>query len=120
MKKNWILVPVLAILAFVGSMSVVKADADSKEDAVEAKQAAKYSDLAVKYEKLAADQDAIISEHETMKMDMAKKNPGKPGVSVNEKMDMHCNTIIKNAKKSKAGFESFASWCKMMAKEDMK
>ena len=120
MKKNWILVPMLALLAFVGSVAVVKADADTKEDKMEAKQADHYSDMATKYEKMASDQESVIAEHETMKVDYAKQHAGKPGVSENGKMAKHCNMIIKDAKKLKADYEGFASWCKMMAKEDMK
>ncbi len=111
MKKNWILAPMLAILAFVGSFAVVKADADSKEDAKEAKQTSHYSDMAAKYDKMASDQDAIIAEHEAMKVSYTQQHAG---------MEKHCNAIIKDAKKLKADYESFATWSKMMAKEDMK
>ena len=112
MSKNWILVPTLALLAFAGSIAVVKAD--------EAKKDTDYAALAVKYDKLAAAQDAIIHEHASMKVEKARMHPGKPGISVNAAMDKHCDAIIRDAKKLKADYKAFADWCRLMVKEGLK
>lgn len=112
MKKKLFWVPVLTFLIGFGFTAVLKAD--------EMKQGTDYAALATKYEKMAADQDAVIAEHETMKTDMEKQHPGKPGVSENAKMKKHCDSIIKDAKKLKADYEGFAAWCKLMAKENVK
>ncbi len=112
MKNNWLLIPAFALLVSFGITPVVKAE--------EAKKGKDYAALASKYEKLAAEQDAVIAEHEGMKVSKAKQHPGKPGLSENDKMNKHCNAIIKDAKKLKADYESFAAFCKLMAKEGVK
>ena len=109
MKKNWILVSVLAVLAFVGSIGVVKAD--NSNSGTQVKNGTDYSALAAKYDKLAADQDVIITEHETMKVAYTQQHAG---------MDKHCNAIIKDAKKLKADYVAFADWARLMAKETVK
>jgi outer membrane murein-binding lipoprotein Lpp len=112
MKRNRILVPVLAFLAFTGSIAVGNADADNS--------GSKYSELAAKYDKLAVDQEAIIQEHKQMKADTAKNNPtdSKNASHPVDKMNAHCDSIIKDAAKLKHDYESFATWARLMDKEN--
>ena len=112
MKILKLLVPALALL-IGGALSVSKVMANESKGV-------DYAALGAKYEKLAVAQDAVISEHEAMKMKEEKKNPGKPGMSSIAKMNKHCNAIIKDAKKLKVDYESFAAWCKLMATEGVK
>lgn len=111
MKKFRILVPVLALLAFIGSFAIVKAD--------DMKQGMDYAALAAKYDKLAADQDAIIAEHQSMLINTDRQNPGSEKRGGNP-MNKHCNAIIKDAKKLKADYVAFAAWARLAAKENVK
>ena len=109
MKKSWILFSALTLLAFAGSLAIVQAK--------EAKKSKDYTALAAKYDKLAAKQAAIVKEHESMLADTDKQNPGSAKHGGNP-MDKHCNSIIKDAKKLQSDYQSFADWCRSMAKED--
>lgn len=107
MKTKRLLIAALALAVGMGAASVVLAGAGGAD----------YKALAAKYDKLAAAQDKVVQEHETMKADTAKQNTGKPGLSVNAKMKKHCDAIIRDAKKLKKDYEAFAAWARMMAEE---
>ena len=109
------LIPALALAIGLGALpgSKVKADDTAKSGAID------YAALATKYEKMAADEDAVIAEHQAMLKQADVQNPGNEKRGGNP-MNKHCNAIIRDAKKLKADYEAFASFCKMMVKETEK
>jgi hypothetical protein len=82
--------------------------------------AAKHLSMVKYYEGKAAEQDAIITEHQQMKTDYKKQ------YFINEKitpsvrlktMDNHCDAIIRDAKKLDNELLELAKWHKMRAAE---
>lgn len=115
MKGLRMLIPVLVLVIGLGALPVskVKADNTAKGGTVD------YAALATKYEKMAADEGAVIAEHQAMLKQADVQNPGNEKRGGNP-MNKHCNAIIKDAKKLKADYEAFAAFCKMMVKETEK
>jgi len=72
------------------------------------------------YEGKAAEQDAIITEHEQMKCDYKNQffiNEKATPISRLKTMEQHCEALINDAQKLKADFLEFAKWHKMRAEE---
>jgi hypothetical protein len=69
--------------------------------------------IAEKYEKMAADQQAVAQEHTTMLKEY-KANAHRYPKQVREKwiaeMNRHCKAIIRDAKKLAADYEAIAKW----------
>ncbi len=82
--------------------------------------AADHLSMAKSYEGKAADQDAIIAEHQQMKTDYKKRffinEKLTPSARMKE-MENHCDAIIQDAQKLKTEFLEFAKWHKMRAAE---
>lgn len=79
-----------------------------------------HQDKAVFYEQKAAEQDAVIAEHEQMKKDYADRFsvPEKGGkLPQIEEMEKHCNAIIEDATKLRDEYLEFAKWHQMRAAE---
>ena len=76
-----------------------------------------------KYEKLAAEEQAIIKEHTDMKADY-HSNQASLAKQTREKslsdMDKHCDAIIAEAKKLADEYSAMALWHKMRADETEK
>lgn len=115
--RKW-LVPLSAVLICAGFFSALKVRADETAPAA-MKSGTDYAALAAKYEKMAADQDAVIAEHQEMLRQTGVQHPGNEKHGGNP-MDKHCNAIIRDAKKLKADYLAFAAWAKLAAKEDVK
>jgi hypothetical protein len=82
--------------------------------------AADHLKMAKYYEDKAAEQEAIITEHQQMKTDYKKDyyiNEKLTPSAKLKKMEGHCDAIIKDAKKLKTEFLEFAKWHKMRAAE---
>ena len=78
------------------------------------KTAEDYLSLAARYEQKAQEQQAVIAEHEQMKKEgVTEKTP----VSLRQKMEKHCDAIIKDAAKLKEDYLVFAQYNKMRAAE---
>jgi len=120
--KNEIKV-LMASFLLAGALAVpraVLADDDAKTEAAESVQTEKAEQhlaMAAKYEKLAADQQAIIDEHTAMKAGEKKRMPPKMAETATKAMDKHCNALINAAQKEKAALSEFAKWHKMRAAE---
>lgn len=76
--------------------------------------------MANSYEQKAAEQDALISHHSSMKKDYEKrhyvlKKAGKPG-DVKD-MEAHCDSIIQAATTLRNELNDFAQWHRMRAAE---
>jgi len=72
------------------------------------------------YEGKAAEQDAIITEHQQMKKEYKQRyfiNEKVTPVSRLKNMEQHCDAIINDAQKLKADFLESAKWHKMRAAE---
>ncbi len=72
------------------------------------------------YEGKAAEQDAIITEHQQMKSDYKQRyfiNEKVTPISRLQKMEQHCNAIIQDAQKLKADYLESAKWHSMRAAE---
>jgi len=77
--------------------------------------------MAEKYEKLAADQEAVVQEHTQMKKDYRQKFflPKQEREKALADMDKHCDAIIAAAQKLAEEYKAMAQWHKMHA-EHMK
>jgi len=76
--------------------------------------------MANAYEQKASEQDALISQHATMKRDYEKRHymMKKAGVPAKvEEMDKHCDSIIQAATNLRNEFTDFAKWHRMRAAE---
>ena len=77
---------------------------------------------AEKYEKLAADQEAIVKEHKEMKADY-RSNQAVIMKQVREKaladMDKHCDAIIADAQKLADDYKAMAQWHRIHATDMM-
>jgi len=76
--------------------------------------------LAAQYEVKAAEQDAVIAEHSSMKKEYEDqfwkiKKASKPDKVVD--MDKHCTAIVQNAMALRNEFLDFAKWHQMRAAE---
>lgn len=78
--------------------------------------------VAEKYEKLAADQEAIVQEHVQMKKDYRKKFflPKQEREKALADMDKHCDAIIAEAQKLADEYKATAEWHKIHAEDMMK
>lgn len=79
-----------------------------------------HEELAASYEQKAVAQDALILQHEQMKLDASEnvaKSPKSGTAPVVKAMEKHCNAIIDKAKELKAEFLDFAKWHHMRAAE---
>lgn len=81
-----------------------------------------HQQMAASYQAKAAEQDALIAEHEQMKKDYEKRftppNASKVGVPSDVKeMEAHCDRIINAAEKEKQELLDFAKWHEMRAAE---
>lgn len=76
--------------------------------------------VAEKYEKMAADQDAVAQEHVAMLKEY-KANAHRYPKQVREKwiadMRRHCNAIIRDAKKLAADYRAVAKWHRIAAEQ---
>lgn len=85
-----------------------------------AKTKADHMAMSEKYEKMAADQEAITKEHEDMKKDY-RSNQAVIMKQVREKaladMDQHCDAIISESKKLTDEYKAMALWHKARAGE---
>jgi hypothetical protein len=76
--------------------------------------------IAEKYEKLAADAEAVAQEHTTMLKEY-KANAHRYPKQVREKriaeMDRHCKAIIRDARKLAADYTAVAKWHRTAAAE---
>ena len=87
---------------------------------VQADEVSDHQGLVASYEKKAAEQDAVIAEHEQMKKDYAARFsvPQKGGkLPQIQAMEKHCNAIIEDATKLRDEYRDFAKWHKMRAAE---
>lgn len=78
--------------------------------------------LAVAYQEKAANQDALIAEHQQMKKDYDKRfipsNYSKTGIPNRVKeMQKHCGKIVKAAQQEKQALLDFSKWHEMRAAE---
>ncbi|HSA59443.1 MAG TPA: hypothetical protein VLJ37_07135 [bacterium] len=81
---------------------------------------ADHAALAEKYEKMAADQDALVKEHTEMKKDYRSNQAVLPKQTREKslsEMDEHCNAIITEARKLADEYKAMAQWHKMRAEE---
>ena len=82
-----------------------------------------HSAWAKAYEEKAAEQGAVIAEHEKMKKDFRQKyapNPHQPDLFTERKIqpvEEHCDAIIQDARKLQNDFLEFAKWHRMQASE---
>ncbi len=113
MKNYW--------LPILGAALLVVVAAPLQLQAVEAPDAIVYhQSLAASYEQKALAQDALIAEHVQMKKDYTERfatNPKMAPPADIQKMNSHCDTIIKEAETLKQDFLDFAKWHKMRASE---
>lgn len=86
------------------------------------KTAAEHRARAEKYERMAADQEAVVAEHREMKTEYRSK--WFPPKQIREKaladMDKHCDAIISSAKKLADEYKAMAQWHKLRAEEFQK
>jgi hypothetical protein len=98
---------VLALL----TATLLLAPAFAKAEAPKTK--ADHIAIAEKYEKMAADQEAIVEEHATMLQEY-KANAHRYPKQVREKwiaeMNRHCKAIMRAAKQLAAEYKSVAKW----------
>ena len=76
--------------------------------------------VAEKYEKLAAQQDAIAKEHAQMKQDYNTNQAALPKQTREKslsEMDQHCDALIQTAKKEADEYRAIAQWHKIRATE---
>jgi hypothetical protein len=116
MKRTWKNVTAVAALA---AFLVAAASAAWAHDVPKTK--AECLALAEKYQKMAADQEAIVKEHTEMKKEYRSKFflPKQEREKALADMDKHCDAIIAEAQKLADGYKAMAQWHKMHA-EHMK
>lgn len=88
------------------------------EDALEA--AKSHEEAALNYEQKAAAQDTLIAEHQQMKKEYKQRyfiNEKVTPISRIQKMEKHCDAIIKDAEELKRDMLDFAKWHRMRAEE---
>lgn len=72
---------------------------------------------AADYQNKIAAQDAIIAEHQQMPAEYRMRFPKAGAPVALRKMEMHCDTIIKDAQKLKVDLEESVHWHSMQAAE---
>lgn len=110
MKTQYKVLSFVLALALVSPYTLLAADGD----------VAYHEKLAASYEEKALAQDGLISEHQQMKADFAKRVATSPKAGTPyavKEMDEHCNAIIKEAQGLKAEYLDFAKWHQMRAAE---
>lgn len=81
-----------------------------------AKTKADHMAMADKYEKMAADQEAVAKEHTEMKSEYhAKWFPKQEREKAISEMDKHCDAIISESKKIADEYKALALWHKARA-----
>lgn len=88
-----------------------------------AKTKADHLSESAKYEKLAADQQAVVKEHTSMKQDYRSDQAALPKATREKDlgdMDKHCDAIIAEAKKLADEYSAMAQWHKLRAEESGK
>ena len=78
--------------------------------------------VAAKYEKLAADQEAVVKEHAEMKKDYRSNQASLPKQTREKdiaEMEKHCDAIIALAQKLADEYKAMAQWHKIHAAEMM-
>lgn len=112
--KNRKRVPALALAVLVMSVASMALAAAPKTKA-------ECLAMAEKYEKMAADQEAVVQEHTQMKKDYRAKFflPKQEREKALADMDTHCDALIAAAQKLADEYKAIAQWHKMHA-EHMK
>lgn len=101
----------LALAAFLLGSSVLMAAPKTKAD---------HEAIAAKYEKLAAEQEAVVKEHTDMEKDYRANAASLPKQSREKslaEMDQHCDALITAAKKEAEEYKAIAQWHKIRASE---
>jgi len=113
MKIQKTAVAIAAAVLMIGVTSIVSAAAPKTK--------AECLAMAEKYEKMAADQEAVVQEHTQMKKDYRAKFflPKQEREKALADMDSHCDALIAAAQKLADEYKAIAQWHKMHA-EHMK
>jgi predicted nuclease with TOPRIM domain len=111
MRLNQTLTALALGLAVLGAGAAASAAPKTK---------AEHTALMEKYDKMAADQEALVKEHTEMKKDYRSNQAVLPKATREKslaEMDTHCDAIIGSAKKLADEYKAMAQWHKMRAEE---
>ncbi len=110
--RNIVILSLVIMIGFALSHNLYAAD--------QSQVIADHLKMAKYYDGKAAEQDALITEHQQMKTDYKKDYYINEKITPSarlKKMEDHCDAIIKDAQKLKTEFLEFAKWHKMRAAE---
>lgn len=107
-QKNFVALVVMAIALLTTSVVMASTTPKSKADCLA---------VAEKYEKLAAEQEAVVQEHKEMKqhyrLSVANSLPKTTREKSISDMEKHCDAIIASAQKLATEYRSMAEWHKI-------